>query len=211
MGADGRKEAGANQGVERILAMARQHSVVTERFFAESSHLVDAVAATLIDALRAGRKLLFFGNGGSAADAQHLAAEFVNRFAIERRALPAIALTTDSSILTSIGNDYEFSRIFARQVEALGQSGDVAVGLSTSGRSANVLEGLRAARRAGLATVGFTGEGGSAMKELCDHLLGVPSTETPRIQEMHLLAGHILCQLVDDAFDPANEAPPASR
>jgi D-sedoheptulose 7-phosphate isomerase len=189
---------------ERIRELARQHAAVVELFFSRSAAQVDAVAATLIAALRSGGKLLFFGNGGSAADAQHLAAEFVNRFAVERRALPAIALTTDSSVLTSIGNDYAFERIFARQVEALGRPGDVAIGLSTSGRSPNVIEGLRAARRGGLVTVGLTGEAGGALAGECDLILMVPSSDTARIQETHILAGHILCRLVDDAFGTAS-------
>jgi D-sedoheptulose 7-phosphate isomerase len=197
---DGRTE---QTGEKRIRAMARAHQEAVSAFFESSTSTIDAVAAALIGALRSGHKLLFFGNGGSAADAQHLAAEFVNRFAAEREALPAIALTTDTSILTSIANDYDFARIFSRQVEALGQRGDVALGLSTSGGSTNVLEGLRAARARGLVTIGFTGAAGGAIGSHCDHLIAVPSPDTPRIQEVHIIAGHIICQLVDDAFAPA--------
>jgi D-sedoheptulose 7-phosphate isomerase len=211
MAADDSSGTGKGAGTERVRAICREHCAVVERFSANSAGVVEAAATTLVGALRAGGKLLLFGNGGSAADAQHLAAEFVNRFAIERQALPAIALTTDSSVLTSIGNDYEFPRIFARQVEALGRRGDVAIGLSTSGRSANVLAGLRTARHGGLATIGFTGESAEGMAGLCDHLLLVPSRDTPRIQEVHILAGHILCQLVDAAFAPKDEVPPESR
>ncbi|OLE67875.1 MAG: hypothetical protein AUG09_00235 [Acidobacteria bacterium 13_1_20CM_2_68_7] len=131
-----------------------------------------------------------------------MAAEFVNRFAADRPGLSALALTTDTSVLTSIGNDLDFSRVFARQVEALGRRGDVAVGLSTSGRSPNVLEGLRAARVRGLVTVGFTGGGEGPMQDLCNHLVRVPSRITARVQEVHILVGHILCQMVDEALFP---------
>jgi D-sedoheptulose 7-phosphate isomerase len=184
-------------------ALSRAHTEVVERFFSTEARAVEAVAEAFVGALRAARMILFFGNGGSAADAQHLAAEFVNRFSRERRALPALALTTDTSVLTSIGNDRDFSHLFSRQVEALGRRGDVAVGISTSGRSANVLSGLRAARDRDLTTVGFTGEDDEKMRGLCHHLIRVPCRETPRIQEVHILVGHILCQLVDDALFPA--------
>ncbi|MEK7283521.1 MAG: SIS domain-containing protein, partial [Acidobacteriota bacterium] len=132
----------------------REHAEAAAAFFKSGAGVVERIAAAFIAALRAGRTLLFFGNGGSAADAQHLAAEFVNRFVVDRPGLPALALTTDTSVLTSIGNDQDFARVFSRQVEALGRPGDVAVGISTSGRSANVLEGLRAERARGLVTVG---------------------------------------------------------
>ncbi len=186
----------------RILDLYRAHADAAEGFFTSGTGAVERTAAVFVAALRGGRTLLFFGNGGSAADAQHLAAEFVNRFAVDRPGLSALALTTDTSVLTSIGNDQEFARIFARQIEALGRRGDVAVGLSTSGRSPNVLEGLRAARDRGLVTVGFTGEAGGAMEGLCAHLIRVPSRITARIQEIHILVGHILCQLVDEALFP---------
>ncbi len=189
----------------RIRAIEREHAEAVEGLFRTSIEVVEAVAAEMVAAFRAGRTLLFFGNGGSAADAQHLAAEFVNRFAEDRPALPAVALTTDTSVLTSIGNDYDFTRIFARQIEALGRPGDVAVGLSTSGRSPNVLEGLQAARARDLVTIGLTGGEGGAMRDLCRHLILVPSRDTPRIQEVHILVGHILCRLVDDALFPRND------
>jgi len=189
-------------GATRILDLYRAHAVAADEFFKSGIETVERTAAAFVAALRDGRTLLFFGNGGSAADAQHLAAEFVNRFAVDRPGLSALALTTDTSVLTSIGNDQEFARIFARQIEALGRRGDVAVGLSTSGRSPNVLEGLRAARERGLVTVGFTGETGGAMDDLCVHLIRVPSRITARIQEIHILVGHILCQLVDEALFP---------
>jgi D-sedoheptulose 7-phosphate isomerase len=150
--------------------------------------------------LRAGGKLLFAGNGGSAADAQHWAAELVSRFQKERPGLAAIALTTDSSILTAIGNDYGFERVFARQVEALGAPGDVFVAISTSGRSANILRAIEAARARSLRVVGFTGESGGDMAALCDFCLQVPSDDTPRIQEGHSFLGHLLCALVEQGM-----------
>jgi len=156
-----------------------------------------ATAATAIaEAFKAGRKLLLFGNGGSAADAQHIAAEFMNRFLIERPPLPAIALTTDTSVLTSIANDYSFDEIFSKQVKALGKKGDVALGITTSGSSGNVLKALRAAKKLGMTTIALTGEGGKAAS-LSDIALQIPSRSTPRIQEAHIVVGHILCDLTD--------------
>ena len=158
---------------------------------------VAAAAGACVDALRAGGKILLAGNGGSAADAQHVAAEFVGRFLRERRALPAIALTCNTSILTAIGNDYDFSEIFARQVKAHVGPKDCVVGISTSGRSANVLKALAAAREAGAATIGFTGSGGHELAALCDECLLAPSEHTPRIQEAHLVAWHLICDAVE--------------
>ena len=160
-----------------------------------------AAADLLVTAIASGHKILLFGNGGSAADAQHLAAEFVNRFQIDRRPLPAMALTTDSSIITSIGNDKSFSQIFARQVVALGRSDDVAWGLSTSGESANVLAALAAARQAGMHCLGMTGTS-ERMREHTDLLLTVASPITARVQETHITMGHILCQLVEHKLFP---------
>jgi len=163
---------------------------------------VAMVATACIAALRAGRKILFAGNGGSAADAQHLAAELVSRFAYDRPGLPAFALTTDTSALTAIGNDYGFERLFARQIEAVGARGDVFFGFSTSGRSPNVLLGLDVARSRGLVTVGLTGRGGGQMASRCDHLLRVPSDSTPRIQEGHIAIGHAICQMIETEIFP---------
>ncbi len=160
-----------------------------------------AAADMLVTASASGHKILIFGNGGSAADAQHLAAEFVNRFQFERQPLPAISLTTDSSIITSIGNDESFERIFAKQVEALGRPGDVAWGLSTSGRSANILAALHTARERDMHCLGMSGRGGR-LREQSDLLLTVPSAVTARIQEAHLTLGHILCQLVEHKLFP---------
>lgn len=164
---------------------------------AETMSTEIATAATAIaEAFKAGRKLLLFGNGGSAADAQHIAAEFMNRFLIERPPLPAIALTTDTSVLTSIANDYAFDEIFSKQVKALGKKGDVALGITTSGSSGNVLKALRAAKKLGMTTIALTGEGGKAAS-LSDIALQIPSRCTPRIQEAHIAVGHILCELTD--------------
>jgi len=196
---EGIDRRGAEQLVVRLLA---SHSDVVDSFRASAPATLTGVGTTLVAALRDRHTLFFFGNGGSAADAQHLAAEFVNRFVADRPALPAIALTTDTSVLTSIANDDAFERIFARQIEALGKAGDVAIGLSTSGRSPNVVKGLRAARERGMVTVGMTGENTREIGPLCDHLVAVPCAETARIQEVHILAGHILCSLVDDALFP---------
>lgn len=155
-------------------------------------------AAGLVEkALAGGHKVLFCGNGGSAADSQHLAAEFVGRFQIERRGLPAIALTVDTSILTAVANDYGYEAVFARQVQALGRPGDILVGLSTSGNSPNVLAAVGEARKKGIACIGMTAAGGGKMAEICDICLAVPAKVTARAQEMHILMGHILCEMVD--------------
>ena len=149
-------------------------------------------------AIAEGHKVLFCGNGGSAADSQHLAAEFVGRFQKERCALPAIALTVDTSILTAVANDYGYGIVFQRQVEALGQVGDVLVGISTSGNSGNVLAAIGAAKRRGMAVIGMTGAGGGKMKDICDVCLAVPAKVTARTQEMHIMIGHILCELAEE-------------
>lgn len=160
------------------------------------------VAAVCIDALRRGNKILFAGNGGSAADAQHLAGELVSRFNYDRPGLPAFALTTDTSVLTAIGNDYGYEHLFARQIEAVGSRGDVFIGISTSGRSPNILKALEAARAKGVISVGLTGRGGGRMADLCDHCLHVPSDATPRIQEGHITIGHTLCWLIEQQMFP---------
>jgi len=167
-------------------------------FFQAGEESIAAVAAVLGSALEQGNKVLLFGNGGSAADAQHIAAELVGRFQMERGPLAAIALTTDTSILTCIGNDYGFDQIFARQVRALGRRGDVALAISTSGNSPNVILAASAARDLGLVTVGLTGNGGGKLAPLVQYLLDVPHKSTARIQEVHSMIGHILCELVDE-------------
>lgn len=154
---------------------------------------------TVVRAVKGGRKVLAFGNGGSAAEAQHFAAELVNRFLLERKAIPAIALTTDTSALTAIANDRSFEKVFSRQIEAFGDKGDVALALTTSGRSQNIIEGLKAAKAKGMATIALTGEGGGAVAGLCDVLLYVPSKSTPRIQEAHLLILHMIAEAVESA------------
>ena len=169
------------------------------------SETIEAAAAACIQCIKLGGKILLAGNGGSAADAQHIAGEFVSRFAFDRPGLAAIALTTDTSILTAIGNDYGYERLFSRQVQALGNKGDVLIVYSTSGKSPNILRALEEARAKGLVCIGLTGNRGGPMRDLCDHLLEVPSADTPKIQEGHLVIGHILCGLVENAmFKPSN-------
>ena len=160
---------------------------------------VEKAANAIIQSLEKGGKALIFGNGGSAADSQHMAAELVGRFKKERKALPAIALTTNASTITALSNDYTYGISFKRQVEALGKKNDIAIGISTSGNSANVLEALRSAKELGLATIALTGAGGGKLKDLADIPIIVASKDTPRIQEAHILLIHILCELVEDS------------
>lgn len=178
--------------------MFRESAETKLRFVEQYAPRIELVARRMAETLRRGGKILFFGNGGSAADAQHLSAEFVNRFLRERSALAAVALTTDTSALTSIGNDLGFDQIFARQVAALGRAGDVVVAISTSGNSPNVLKGVEAARRLGCITVGLTGGSGGQLSKVVDEVFVVPSNETPRIQETHITLGHALCALVEE-------------
>lgn len=188
---------------ETLIAQFVAESVrVKSEFFQTQASLVAQTSRKIAEALRQGRKILIFGNGGSAADAQHIAAEFVGRFIPDRRALPAISLATDTSALTALGNDYGYNAVFSRQVEALGNSGDVAIGISTSGNSPNVLEALEVARQKGLLTIGFTGQDGGKMKGLADVLFRVPTRMTPRIQETHITLGHVLCELIDRELFP---------
>lgn len=174
-----------------------RESVAAKQELLTGAPKIAEVAAVLVAALRRGGRILFFGNGGSAADAQHLAAELVGRFAMDRRPLPALALTVNTSTLTAIANDYGFEDVFVRQIMALGAPGDVAVGLSTGGRSLNVLRGVQAARQKGLVTVGMTGQDGGLLNEEVDYCLRVPTSVTARIQECHILIGHILCEIVE--------------
>jgi len=169
------------------------------RFFAEKAPLLLEVGGKMAESLRAGGRVLAFGNGGSAADAQHFVAELVGRFQHERPALSAIALTTDPSVVTAVGNDMGFAAVFRRQIEAHGRPGDVALGISTSGRSPNVVEALRAARQRGLVTVGLTGNGGGEVRGLVHHLIDVPHPDTQRIQEVHSMVLHLLGQVVEEA------------
>ncbi|CAM0124785.1 Phosphoheptose isomerase [Stenotrophomonas maltophilia] len=163
---------------------------------------IEQAVSLCVNALKNGQKILFAGNGGSAADAQHWAGELVSRFYYDRPGLPAIALTTDTSILTAIGNDYGYDYTFARQIEALGQEGDVFVAISTSGRSKNIMRALEACEAKGVRVIGFTGEHGGDMKDRCDICFRVPSSETPRIQEGHEFIGHLLCALIESEMFP---------
>lgn len=166
---------------------------------------LDTVSNVIVEAFRNGKKVLFCGNGGSAADAQHLSAELSGRFYLDREALPAEALHVNTSYLTAIANDYSFDVAYARLLKGLGHHGDIVIGLSTSGNSANIVETFRAAKEKGIITIGFTGKTGGKLKELSDYLFNVPSTVTPRIQESHILLGHIICQLVEERYFASND------
>jgi len=192
LGADAGEGAGSHEP-----AAAELHDVL-RRFIAARSGVFDAAAEAVAASVRAGGKVLVFGNGGSAAEAQHFAAELVNGIGRTGPSLPAVALTTDTSCLTAVGNDRSFAEIYSRQVEALGKSGDVALALTTSGKSPNVLEALKAARTQGLVTVALTGEGGGDVAPLTDYLLDVPSRSTPRIQEVHLFILHLLAERLEE-------------
>ena len=174
-----------------------EHTKVSIETIKSIGKPIEIASNLCIDCLNQGNKILIFGNGGSAADAQHIAAEFVNKFCIQRPALAAIALTTDTSILTSIANDESYDAVFSRQVEALAKPGDVVIGISTSGHSENVIRGLQAAKSAGARVVGLSGRDGGAMNDVAELNIVVPHDETCRIQEVHILIGHILCDLVD--------------
>ncbi|MDR2861249.1 MAG: D-sedoheptulose 7-phosphate isomerase [Syntrophobacterales bacterium] len=180
-----------------IIKIFKESCHVKELFINENLSRLVEIINTVTRCLENGHKIMIFGNGGSSSDSQHLAAEFVNRFKIERPPLPAISLAADVAVLTSIGNDYEFASLFSKQIRAIGQPGDIAWGLSTSGKSANVVKALDTAQKNGLVTIGFAGKDGGDMTRLCDHLLTVPSTNTARIQEVHITAGHVICEMVD--------------
>ncbi len=203
------------RAVRRAVTRAFNESIACKRRFLRENldGLVQAIDA-IATALRRGNQLLLFGNGGSAADAQHIAAEFVNRFKIERRPLPALALTTDTSALTSIANDYGYAQVFSRQIRALGRKGDVAVAISTSGNSPSVLRGIAACRRLGTFTIAFTGGSGGKLATAADLVLCASgTTETARIQETHILAGHVICEQVDVTLfsPPAKGLPRRTR
>lgn len=189
-----------------ILARIAAHfeeSVATKKRVVETQLDVLAdIALLLVEALRDGKKVLFCGNGGSAADSQHLAAELIGRFGRERASLPAMALTTDTSILTALANDYSYDYVFARQIEAFGRPGDVAIGITTSGNSPNVLRAMETARARGMKTIGLSGEGGGKLENLTDICLCVPSRNTSHIQETHITVGHVICDLIErELFD----------
>ncbi|WP_375750181.1 D-sedoheptulose 7-phosphate isomerase [Vibrio sp. HN007] len=177
-------------------------SIATKQAILDDEELLNTIAKAselCLEAYNKGNKVILAGNGGSAADAQHIAAEFVSRFEFDRPGLPSMALTTDTSILTAIGNDYGFERLFARQLEANGQPGDVFIGISTSGNSPNILAAFESAKKMGITTVGLAGAGGK-IQDICDICLAVPSTHTPRIQESHILIGHMLCAFVEKEY-----------
>jgi len=183
--------------LEIIQEHAEEGAKLRRSFLADCAPVLDAAALRMARSLAAGGKILVCGNGGSAADAQHMTGELLGRFLMERPALPAVALTVDTSTLTAVGNDYGYEDVFSRQVKGLGRPGDVLVALSTSGNSANVIKAVEAARSAGMTVVGLTGKGGGRLAPLCDYLLDVPHPHTPLIQEMHEACMHLLCQLID--------------
>ncbi len=187
---------------EQIKSIVNQ-SIKTKQGILENTDLlksIEAVVLEIVIAFRAGNRVYFCGNGGSAADAQHLAAEFSGRFYKDRLALPAEALHCNTSYLTAVANDYGYEHVYARLIEGIGQPGDVLVGLSTSGNSVNIIEALMKAQRKGMTTVGFTGSDGGKMREECNFLINVPSDDTPRIQESHIMVGHIICELVENQY-----------
>jgi D-sedoheptulose 7-phosphate isomerase len=186
--------------LNQIVKSNIEESLALKQTLLQDQALIETVGKVgqhLAQALENGGKVFFFGNGGSAADAQHLAAELVGRFERERQALPGIALTVNTSSLTAIGNDYSYESVFARQLEGLGKRGDVAVGISTSGKSPNVIAALRAAKAIGIGTIGMTGHSGAQMVGLVDYLIAVPAKRTARVQEAHILIGHILCEIIE--------------
>ena len=162
--------------------------------------VIGLAANAIIDSFKNNGKVIIAGNGGSAADSQHIAAEFVNRFCFDRESLPALAITTDTSVITAIGNDSSFNRIFSRQLGSVGIKGDIFMALSTSGSSVNIIEALKESRNRGIISIGFTGSSGGKMKDMCDIIIRVPSDETPRIQEMHILIAHIICSIVEETI-----------
>ena len=188
------------QAIALIKSSLRETAELRTVVARDCSAAIFEAAGLITMCLRAGGKILFFGNGGSAADAQHLAAEFVGRFVRERAGLPAIAVTTDSSILTAVGNDYGFDQIFARQVQALGRPADVAIAISTSGNSPNIIEGVKAARKGYLKTIGLSGKDGGLLATEADVVITIASTSTARIQECHITIGHLLCELTEEAM-----------
>ena len=187
-----------------IIEEFSEHLKVSKKTMESIGKPIEIAAKLCIDSLKNGNKILIFGNGGSAADAQHIAAEIVGRYKIERKGLSAIALTTDTSILTSVSNDYGYLYLFKRQVEALANDGDILIGISTGGTSANVVSALKIAKKLGCQSIGFSGRDGGEFNTVCDVNLKAIAEDTPRIQEMHILFGHIICHLIDQAFNNSN-------
>jgi D-sedoheptulose 7-phosphate isomerase len=188
--------------MEKIKDIIKASIATKQQFLSDDTLLqtLQHIVTVMVKAFKDGKRVYFCGNGGSAADAQHLAAEFSGRFYTDRKALPAEALHCNTSYLTAVANDYSFDVIYSRIVDGIGQTGDVLVGLSTSGNSANIIKAFESAKQKGMITVGLTGLSGGQMKSLSDYLINIPSTDTPRIQESHILAGHIICQLVEEQY-----------
>jgi D-sedoheptulose 7-phosphate isomerase len=186
-----------NTVVDELIKATKSLEQILDEIVDSCGPKLQTAIAECCQALRNGKKVLFFGNGGSATQAQHLAAELINRFLLDRKPLAAVALTPDAAVITSIGNDYDFSEIFSRQILGLGRPGDIAIALSTSGTSENIIKGLEQARAGGMTTIGFLGRDGGRCLEICDIALLVPATDTARIQEVHLLLGHLLCGQVE--------------
>ncbi len=199
------------RGKKKVVASQVRESVALCAALEEQAGIIVDIADAMVRALRRGNQVLLFGNGGSAADADHLAGELAGKFTLFREPLPAISLTASTASLTAIANDFGYEEVFARQVRGLAARGDVVVGLSTSGESSNVVRGIDAARQLGAVTVAFTGAGGT-LRDLAHHVLSIPSTDTPRIQEAHMLAGHIICSLVETSlFGPGRRAGQGGR
>jgi D-sedoheptulose 7-phosphate isomerase len=188
--------------MEKIKNIIRASITVKEKILQNDELLntIEKIVTAVVTAFKNGNRIYFCGNGGSAADAQHLAAEFSGRFYTDRKALPAEALHCNTSYLTAVANDYSYDAVYARLIDGIGQKGDVLLGLSTSGNSGNIIKAFETAKEKGITTVGFTGDGGGKMKSLSDYLLNVPSSDTPRIQESHIMIGHIICQLVEERY-----------
>ncbi len=185
---------------EMITKELEGHLATTQKVIETLMPQIEAASKMAVETLKNGGKILIFGNGGSAADAQHIAAELTGRYKTERPSLAGIALTTDTSALTAIGNDYGYDRVFDRQLEGLGRAGDMAIGISTSGNSKNVISALELAKQKGMRTLGLSGRDGGGMNSACELNIVIPSSDTPRIQEMHITIGHIICQAIDDSF-----------
>lgn len=191
-----------NKPYKRLIASRIKENIKVNRALYRSLELIDKVCQTILQAYKNGNKVILFGNGGSAADAQHIAAELLGKYYLKRKGLPALSLTTNPSSLTAISNDYSFEMVFSIQIEAIGKPKDIAWGFSTSGNSKNVIEAFKIAKSLGLITIGFTGKTGGKMKDIVDYCLCVPSSDTPRIQETHILVAHIICEIVErELFD----------
>ncbi|MCX8028000.1 MAG: D-sedoheptulose 7-phosphate isomerase [Thermodesulfovibrionales bacterium] len=186
--------------VDEIFRFFNESIEIKRAFVEQNATLIEDISKMIANAFNDGKKLLIFGNGGSACDASHIAGEFVNRFKKDRPGLPAICLNTDMAVITSIANDYDYSEIFARQLKTLGEKGDIAIAISTSGNSKNILKAVTAAKKRGITTIAFTGMKGNKFASMCDYAFIVPSTDTPRIQETHITLAHVLCQLVEDTL-----------